>query len=199
MKNNAGFSLIEMLVVISIVATISTILLVNFSRSKVGVDHTAAVVTAQIREVQTMATSGVKFKAPSDSEPKHRCGYGITPVDTRQFSIYTSPDASSGLLNCSLQNRNYEAGTDVVVKNFVITDPKVEMKAVGPSGVFTPIFFEPPDPKTYIDNSAAPSTTPSQIRVGRIDVSCGDDPLSCTTICVYTSGKIETVGGVVCP
>lgn len=196
-----GFTLIEVIIVGALTALITTILLVNFSRSRVGLDQTVNLVLAEIREAQASATSGRKFKAAGDLQSKLRCGYGIVSSSPRQFFVYTSPDAATS--NCAAQNRNYEAATDIVVKTVELFDKKMEFKTSGTcaglGGYFKHVFFEPPDPKTYVCNSALATSAPASLLLGPVGVDCASDPTSCKSVCVYVSGRIEVATGTVCP
>ncbi len=192
-RRESGFTLIEMLIVISITALLSGFLISNFSHSQTGVSQTAAVVQAELRDTQTRAISGVKYQS------KHRCGYGINQLDERSFRVYTTADASGGLNpDCLVQNRNFE-GSDEVVKTVGISDPKIEIKDLGQLYMFKDMFFEPPLGRTYINNDNSASATSGRITVAAQSVNCAVDPGSCKSICVYSSGHIETVVGTSCP
>lgn len=192
----AGFTLIEVLVVAGITALISGFLVFKFSRTTAGVDQATAVVSSEIRNTQTQAVAGVKFQS------KHRCGYGLTPIsatDGTGFRVYTGPDASSQTNpDCSLQNRNFE-GADVIVRTITLSDPKTEIKNLGLPYKFQDIFFEPPTGTTYINNDGSPGAAPGRVTLGPQNVVCTADPASCRSICIYSSGRIETVVGVSCP
>lgn len=192
-RSQSGFTLIEMLVVISITALMSGFLISQFSHSQTGVTRVAAVIESELRDTQTRAISGVKFQS------KHRCGYGVKQIDGHSFHVYTTADASDTLQpDCLVQNRNYE-GTDVVVRTVSLPDPKIEIKDLGQPFIFRNIFFEPPLGKTYINNDGSPSAEVGRITIGAQNISCTSDPGSCKSICIYSSGRMETVVGTSCP
>ncbi|MEK7525730.1 MAG: prepilin-type N-terminal cleavage/methylation domain-containing protein [Patescibacteria group bacterium] len=192
-RNQGGFTLIEMLVVISITALMTGFLIAQFSHSQTGVSQITAVIESELRDTQTRAIAGVKFQS------KHRCGYGVKQIDGHSFSVYTTADASdTSKPDCSVQNRNYE-GTDVIVRTVSLPDPKIEIKDLGQPYIFRDIFFEPPLGKTYINNDGSASAVAGRITIGAQNVVCLSNPGSCKSICIYSSGKMETVVGVSCP
>lgn len=192
---DSGFSLIEMLVVMSITALMTGFLIAQFSHSQTGVTQVAAVIESELRDAQTRAISGVKYQS------KHRCGYGATQFDEHSLYIYTSPDASdTAQQDCSLQDKNYEAKVgDETVRMVSISDPKIEIKDLGQKYIFKDIFFEPPLGRTYIDNDGSASAVAGRITIGAQSVACTSNPGSCKSICIYPSGNIQTVVGISCP
>lgn len=184
-SHQAGFTLIEILVVAAITITISTFLFLNFSSSRVDVDHVVVNMVADIRASQVEAAGSVKYLN------KYRCGYGIHYINATSYNRYAGPDAS--ITTCSTENRNF-GGTDVAIRTMPIPDSKVQIKAA-----FTDIFFEPPNPTTFVNNSST-SLAADQILIGPTSVNCATSPSSCRAICVYTSGRIEQPAGtLVCP
>ncbi len=174
--SDKGFTLIEVLVVAAITGIISTFMLLSFQRTRLDLNASDGVILGDLRSVQSKALASTKYDSGSGS--KIRCGYGVHYVGPTSYSIYAGPDASSS--NCKSLNRNLD-GTDttVTVKNFI--DEKVEFKAV-----FSDIFWEPPHPYTYINNSSASASI--TITIGKKGGVCPGD---CKTINVSTSGKIE--------
>ena len=181
---NSGFTLIEVLVVASITIVITGFLMVNFSETKLNLDHTMNLVVADIRDTQTKAITSATYNSTL------RCGYGVSYVNATTFKIYTSPTASNA---CSTYNRNYEV-TDTIARTVVIRDQGVEFRSS-----FSDIFFEPPDPATFINNIAGLSTPPVQIVIRRTGADCATSPGSCRIICVYPSSRIDTATGATCP
>ena len=139
MKQVKGFTLVEMLVVISIILVMTSLLLGKFAQSRVDLNQWRLQVLDAVRESQALALSGAKFNNA------YRCGYGIHFV-SNGFVIYAGPDAS--LVDCSndsLHHREYNAGTDEVVRSVTFSNTQVEIALPAPD-----IFFQPPDPTTYI-------------------------------------------------
>ncbi|HWA64548.1 MAG TPA: prepilin-type N-terminal cleavage/methylation domain-containing protein [Candidatus Paceibacterota bacterium] len=174
-SDNRGFTLIEMVVVIAIVSIISTALLSNFSRSRVDLTTGANLVAAAIRNAQSNAIASVKY---NNYNP---CGYGFHYIDASHFSIYAGPNAATA--TCASTNKNYSASEDSLLGSQTFTDSRIQF-----AGSFSDIYFEPPDPKTYLNNVFSLSQSPLTITVQKSGGTC---PADCKTINVYPSGKIE--------
>lgn len=175
-KNSFGFTLVEVLVVAAITGVISAFMILNFQRTRVDLNESSSVVMADLRATQSKALASTKYD--SGSGFKIRCGYGVHYISLTSYSIYAGPDASSN--NCKTLNRNLD-GADTTVSTKVFGNEKVEFKAV-----FSDIFWEPPHPYTYINNSSASASI--TITIGKKNGVCPED---CKTINVSTSGKIE--------
>src|SRR3990167_9504970 len=174
---NKGFTLIEVLVVAAITGIISTFMLLSFQRTRPDLNASGGVILSDMRATQSKALASTRYDSGSGS--KIRCGYGVHYISLTSYSIYTGPDASSN--NCKSLNRNLDgADTTITTKNF--GDTKIEFK----TPFFSDIFWEPPHPYTYINNSPAhASITMPNGKKG------GPCPQDCKTINVSTSGKIE--------
>ena len=174
-ERQAGFTLIEMLVVAAITGFITTSLVVNFSKARLDIKRGGNFVISVVRDAQTKATSSAKY---NNYNP---CGYGIHYIDASSFAIYAGPNAST--TTCANINRNYQLGEDSLLA----------VQVFGESGVrfmssFPDIFFEPPDPKTYLNDNGSLNQPPVAITIGETNGTC---PQNCKTINVYPSGKIE--------
>ena len=175
-KNSSGFTLVEVLVVAAITGVISTFMLLSFQRTRIDLNESGGVVMADLRAAQSKALASTRYD--SGSGQKIRCGYGVHYLSLTSYSIYAGPDASSN--NCPSLNRNLD-GADTTVTTKIFGNEKVEFKAV-----FSDIFWEPPHPYTYINNSSASASI--NITIGKKGGTC---PQDCKTINVSTSGKIE--------
>ena len=176
-SSQAGFTLVEMVVVAAIIGFLSTTLIINFSRTRIDIDQSANLVVASIREAQTRAVSSTIYGGYNP------CGYGIHYISSLQFAIYVGQNASA--VDCSsVANKNYIPETDSLLPPISFTDTKIQFMEP-----FNDIFFVPPDPKTYLDNNASLNQAPITIHVGPIGGSC---PTNCRTILVYPSGEIES-------
>ena len=178
---NKGFSLVEVLVATAIIAVLSSALLFNFgtsAKNKTARLQTASVVTSDIRRVQYMALSGARFGGNTV------CGYGIHYLSSNSYQIYAKAIPVAG---CSaVPTRNYQTG-DLVVEVKKLVNKNMEFRSS-----FSDIFFESPDPKTYINNSASLTDPPMAITIQRVgQASCGGQ--TCTKIEIYTSGRINLV------
>ena len=176
-SSTAGFSLIEMLVVVAIIAFLSASLILNFSRTRIDIEQSANLIMATIREAQSKTVSSTVYNGYNP------CGYGIHYVSSNQLAIYVGPNAASPT-NCLTINKNYQIGEDAVIKTQTFTDLQVEIK-----NSFNDIFFLPPDPKTYLNNNASLNQSPITIQIGPVGGTC---PTNCRTISIYPSGKIES-------
>lgn len=177
-NRQAGFSLAEMLIVIAIVSILSGFLLMNFrttASNKTARNQVSSVVISDLRRAQSMALSGTQ------KDGTIVCGYGLHYIDSQTYSLYAKTPAGA----CSgLTTRNYASG-DLIVETRKITNTNFQIGAA-----FQDIFFQPPDPKTYINNSntlSPPVTT--AINLVLVGQSCS--PSNCTTITVSTSGSID--------
>ncbi|MBX4211375.1 MAG: prepilin-type N-terminal cleavage/methylation domain-containing protein [Candidatus Yanofskybacteria bacterium] len=202
--NSRGFTLIEVLVVTSIIALMSGFLITSFSRSRVDLNHTVTVLVGEIRDTQSRAVASSTFRHTSEGllAPVARCGYGITPNTATQFYVYAGANAENPLTNCTTQNKDYGDPPDKIVRTVILPDPKVELKKAITGffpRYFYDVFYEPPDPKTYIDNNATPGITPAALVLGPVGTDCQTSPSQCKVICLYVSGKIETPTTTVYP
>lgn len=181
---NKGFTLLEVVIVAGITGFITTFLLLNFSRTRVNLAEDTNTLIAKTRLAQTKAASSTRFNNST------RCGYGIRYINSQSYAIYVGE--SSSAFSCSTQNRDYnpvggnpDTDSDIETVNFA--NSKTEFKTV-----FRALYFEPPDPKTYIIDSGGtvhnePNYTLS-VTIGKIGGTC---PQDCKTVNVSTSGKIE--------
>lgn len=182
---NKGFTLLEVLIVTSITGFITTLLLINFSRTRINFNEEANIFISKVRIAQTRATSSTSFNGSV------RCGYGVRYINNQSYAIYVGESARA--LDCAIQIKDYnpdpdgdpDSDADVETVNFA--DTRVEFKTV-----FGAIYFEPPDPKTFIiDSDDMVHGEPNYglgITVGKVGGTC---PQDCKTINVFTSGKIE--------
>ena len=176
-KNEAGFSVFELLVIMVVVGLLSASLLLRFrasATSKVVLQRNALLVVESIRRAQNLAVTSAKFKGDVP------CGYGIHFVSSSEAFIYfgSKPNPSD---SCSVQNQNYNSPPDKEFTKIKFNGQNVEFKAS-----FADVFFEPPNPTTFINNSSASASI--SITIGKIGGTC---PQDCKTINVSTSGTIE--------
>lgn len=178
-KNSLGFTLIEILVVAAIAGIITTFMLINFQRSRLDLSGSASDFIGQVRAAQERANGSVRFDDGGGAGSAIRCGYGIHYEDNASYSVYAGPNATTTA--CSNQNRNFDGNDFKILPIRKFYDPRVEFKSV-----FSDIFFEPPNPTTFINNASASASI--TITIGKIGGTC---PQDCKTINVSTSGTIE--------
>lgn len=177
MNRQGGFTLVEVAVVAAITGLITTFMLINFQRSRIDLSLTANEFVGSLRSAQTRALASARYN--SGAGLKIRCGYGIHYISPTSYVLYTGPDAAS--VSCSALNKNYDGADSIILTN-VFIDARVDFKSP-----FNDVFFEPPDPKTYINNDSTLGLSQT-ITLGKIGGTCPND---CKTINVYTSGKIQ--------
>lgn len=104
-------------------------------------------------------------------------------MDPVTYIIYAGV-LGGGITKCSDSNHNYQAGTDLLVETRKISNDNMEIATS-----FVDVFFESPDPKTYLDNSLI-TNLPATITIwNKGQLSCVSD--SCTYVKVYLSGRID--------
>lgn len=174
-SRDTGFTLIEILVVASIIALTSSFMAINFSRSRVDLNQTSNVFVSNLKNIQAQSAASSKYGGLI------RCGYGIRYVSTNSYAIYVGPNAEAPN-NCASYDRSYGSG-DTDIRTITFANSKVEFKSA-----FADIFFEPPNPKTYFGNNGSLNQPALSVVFGEVG---GDCPQKCKTIYVHPSGKIE--------
>ncbi|MDP3954090.1 MAG: prepilin-type N-terminal cleavage/methylation domain-containing protein [bacterium] len=180
MNRDFGFSLIEVLVVTTVIAVVSTVLILNFRPSttnEASFNRAASLVVADFRKTQSEASSLVLY----GGQPA--CGYGIHYVDKSTYIVYAG--LTSGGASCASSSRGYQSSIDATVETKKLINDKLEFRSS-----FKDIFFEPPDPKTYLQNDASPGANPETITI----IEKGGNNCTqakCIYIDIYTSGRIE--------
>lgn len=170
-----GFTLVEVLVVTAITVMLTGFLIQSFSRSRTDLNQVTSTIMDAIREAQSSALSGALVRGT------FRCGYGIH-FDAHSYTIFAGPDASQPGVDCAPGRIYPGVGTSVVSTARL---PNNTLEIVQP---VQDIFFEPPNPTTYIGGSAAPGTkVVINIRVAGAACPSSD----CRTINVTTSGLIQ--------
>lgn len=172
---NSGFTLVEVVVYAVLMGVFSVVIVLNLreSQTSLALERVSAVIISDFRRAQSLAILGLTFQGNAV------CGYGIHQMGLDYYQIY-----AGGGTTCSSSNRNYQSGNDFVVQTIRIVDSNVRFRTF-----FNDIFFEPPDPKTYLNNSFSLSASPLVILVGLKGKSC---PSGCKTITVFPSGKIDS-------
>lgn len=177
LRSQNGFLLIELMIVITIIGILSTVVILNFRSggTRSALRQVTQQVVSDIRRAQSLAVSSTR------AQSKTTCGFGIYYVDPGVYGIYNGPD--SQVVDCSAENKNYEVGRDDVFVGISVLDNNIEF--ISP---FPDIFFEPPDPKTYINNDSSVSASPGQIVLRIVGGTC---PQDCSTITITTAGLVE--------
>lgn len=168
----AGFTLIEILVVLAIMAVISSVLIADYrtGQKKYSLDAAAQNIVSDLRRVQSMAMSGTTKTAEIIYD------YGIHfDANTSYYTIFADKQANS--------QRYSNATADVMIER-VNLENQVKVVAVSPNSSGLDVVFEPPNPKTYINkNSSGPAT---------ITLQYGNDTSRTKTITITLAGAIKT-------
>lgn len=169
-----GFSLVELIIITAVVVFLTTSLFETFGRSaqeSQRLRRGSVSLTSDIRRAQSLAISSFRFLE------EDLCGYGIHYVDSRTYQIYKG---IRGGVSCASGDHRYNPGGDSIYRLMTLSESDIIF-----SGQFPDIFFEPPDPKIYIDNNASLSGPAAQINL------CIQKGSPCVTISVYPSGRID--------
>lgn len=181
-SSRAGFTLIEMLIVMAIVALISGALILNFresSRTKNTLQRGSLFIASSVRQAQVMSSASTKFSGQTP------CGYGFHYDSSQAMPIIFFRQKTGQ--NCS-QSRLFNPSIDIEHSKARMPDSILEIKAP----IFKDIYFQPPDPKTYINNVDPydPSAVETQLLIGFKDRPCSSSP-GCKKVTVYPTGRIE--------
>ncbi len=170
-----GFTLVELVVSIFIVGVLSTAILLNFRIGQSGAFLTRATASLEtdIRAAQNLAVASSEFEG---SIP---CGYGLHYLDNRTYRLYAG--RMGGAANCQSSDHNFQSGTDPVYQDKKIIEQRVVFRSA-----FSDIFFEPPDPATYINNSRSAGASTA------IELCLEEDLANCRNLIIDTAGRIST-------
>ncbi|HLD70624.1 MAG TPA: prepilin-type N-terminal cleavage/methylation domain-containing protein [Negativicutes bacterium] len=183
MKNQKGFTLVELLVVISIVVVFPAIVMSNFPRVKLqfALTRQAHTFAQELRRTQDRALSSLDF-LDEFGLPQAIDGYGIF-IDTAnlgntKYVIYA--DKAPG-------NQQYDA-LDLVVAtvDFTQSEPGIIIKELKRTvGQTASINFSPPKPSTAITELAPEENSMEVV------FAMESDPDNTKSVWVNTSGLIE--------
>jgi len=171
MKN--GFTLVEVLVAVFIIGVLTMMMLLNYrtGQDQASLTRSAAAFETDVRRTQNLAVASQEF---GGSIP---CGYGIHYLGVRTFALYAG--GLGGSANCQASNHNFQSGLDSVYQDMKIIEPGVVFKSAFPD-----IFFEPPDPTTYINNSRSAGVSIT------IELCLETDLNTCRNLIIDTAGRI---------
>src|SRR3989344_1958347 len=151
MNTKRGFTIIEMLVVISIITILPVVVVANFPaiKSQFALSRTAHRFAQDVRRVQDMAISAVTY-TDSFGVTRTVSGYGIyinlvTPGNTQYIVYGDNNEQSPG-------DKRYNVGDySVQTINFGASEPGIVIKEmINIDGTAASINFSPPNPDTTI-------------------------------------------------
>lgn len=165
---NAGFTLVELIVVFSIIAVLTAVFLVNFraGSEQSRIELIAQNLVSEIRTAQSNTLGAVKYEG---TVPEG--GWGVHLEEgTSQYTIFADTDADF---------EYDDPGETSSVKSF---EENVSILSV--DGVDSvDIVFEPPDPTTYINGTST----------GEVLITLADDRNNNEVVRVNFFGLIEVV------
>lgn len=175
---NKGFSLIEVIVVSSLIAILSSVLVLNFrsaAQKERKLRRQQLILLSDIRGIQSLVMASV------DSEDV--CGYGLHFVNPTTYATYKGSDEG---IDCPSTDHNYDSGIDGnFFEQIKLKEENVEFSVSGGSPAFNDIFFESPDPKIYIDDATFPPL------ISQVITFCVTGTTTCSSITIWNSGKID--------
>jgi len=166
-----GFTLIELMVVISIITILSVMVFINqrSSQSQYLITQAVQKLTSDLRRTQNMAMSGTQIAG-------NYYGYGIYAERNNNFYI---------IFGDRNDNKKFDGEpTDTIIENIKLPS-NVTISSVSPSDKVH-VFFRPPDPLTSISDGTSDMTEASIVLV----ISSGQS-LS-RTVKVTHAGLVET-------
>ena len=169
MKRNKGFTLVELLVSIFIIALLLAFALINYrgAKQKLALERAASKLAQDIRRVQGMALGSEKVQGQSSVN-----GYGIYFSSGGQGEEY--------ILFADINSNNKYDGGDTEIET-IFLEKGIKIKNTSPSNLS--IVFVPPDPDVYIE--------PGNKTLAEIIICLEKDENQIKTIEVNKAGLIE--------
>jgi len=156
-KNKKGFTLIEMIVSISIIVMITTIFIANYRTTEKRTDliMTAQKLVSDLHQAQNNTLGLVKY---GTDVPPGGWGVYFTTNQKDRYTVFADLDSSGP------GHMVMDAGEDVISYGARVAElsNNIEISAVRVGGTVKTsgtITFLPPDPKTNIYDGSATSTT----------------------------------------
>lgn len=177
-KGQKGFTILELMVVVFIVAILTTIYLAGYRSGEKSfrLQRAANKLASDVRRAAELSMSAKDSK--SSCAGITASAYGIyaefaTPASYKLYADTVGGDRLYGSSDCVIENITLEKG--VIIKD-ISTAPKK-----------TTISFQPPDPQVFIRwNNPSDSTSSVTITLG-----LQNDPTKTRTITVNKSGLID--------
>lgn len=169
-----GFTMIELIVVMVLITVMVTIFLANFrgvNKTK-SLDLAAEKLVSDLKEIQGNALNAKEY---SGAIP---CGWGIHYIDDDTYIYYAGGNEGG---TCEMvADRDFDGSDDILVQSVDLQNSgEIEF-----SGAFSDIFFESPNPDTYIGNDKSSGL------VTVITLQLKTDATVQRIITITTAGKI---------
>jgi len=148
-KNRSGFTIIELMVTVSIMAIFSTIALTYNRSSEFSMEQYVeqSKIIGAVYKARDLSMS-----AHSTSATEHICGFGIKIVSSTEITIFKIPlivgTTCSYVASTGQTFTGMEIYKKVRLNEVVITAPTTNLS----------LFFVPPDPEVYTNASSFPVT-----------------------------------------
>jgi len=185
---NKGFTLIEILVVISIIVILSGIVLINYrvSTQHFALQRSAVKLASDIRRAQEMAVASEECQPCGGGIPVGGYGISIREGDENYYVLYADADGNKHYLIPGLDPNIEEIYCEEGVK---IEDVQL-LQPDNDTGDIT-INFTPPDPETNIKGGLGLfDGDEAIITLCLIGTDCSD-PKNTKTITVNKAGRID--------
>jgi prepilin-type N-terminal cleavage/methylation domain-containing protein len=179
LKTIKGFSIIELMVVISIIGIMSSLMFANYRQGErdTVLIYAAQQIAQDIRQAQNLSLAG----------PKNTYGYGIyfDINNPTQYFIY----GDEGEKNENFQYNEGKNDNDIKVSPYpIFLSKNIEINEININKVSNndsvDIFFAPPDPVTYINGVSSKN-------IAEIKICSTITTTNCKTIIITTAGRIE--------
>ena len=167
-----GFTLMEILVVIFIVATISSMLVVNWRKNeeRYKLQRAAQEMVQNIRRAQSMALAGKEYNGEI---PNESYGVHFEPNQPRSYFIFADENG----------NETYQPSDDIVVGLEIPVADGVEIYSLSSLPQDLDITFSLPDGFVGI----APTASSATITIRRVGKTC---PQDCKDIIISKTGQM---------
>lgn len=165
-KRRDGFTILEMLVVISVMTTLSGILVIysRTSENQILLFKEQAKIVSTFFRAKTLASQTF-----SETDPKP-CAYGVALSGAEFYIFKDLPDpAEPG--DCTTANKQFDGTTSDEVFEVIPLDERLVLSSAETS--FDEVIFVPPDPSTILNRSAAVAMAQVVVKISGGDSGLG--------------------------
>ncbi len=162
LHSDRGFTMIELLVAVGVIATVSSLVFANVSTSKKNLSRSVQKLALDIRQAQNLSL------APSDLPV---CVYGIKLTSATTYDLYVND------IDCPAHEYvTYDSSTPTIIKSGTLESDVTITNEAGQD-----ISFEAPEPITYLNG--ATGTAPMLITL--------QSPMGTKNIFINRFGRVE--------